>query len=246
MLFRVSVAPSSSATLDTLSPTSTLADYYLTPVARSYQGNDWQRVGGKYAQHLEITCAASDCDLTIPALPLLPEGKFVLMPFVHSISDRAEVSRFYQQTTFGPTMAMINGWDYTSPMENEMAAWVKNQMNEATTPITSHRAFFREKINGELEYWEEGVNLDQWRKQMFKTRNFCDAGARWTKYAFSTDDYGQYITATSQGDGTYLITDELGFPRTVNAWIREDTETPIGEGSFQVNWHVSENLGGRV
>jgi len=157
MLFRVTAA-SETADLSTLSSTSSLSDFNMVPVSRSYHGKNWQRVAGAYAQDLSVACSSGQCSLAIPTLPQLEVGKFVLMPFANSLetNDRASVSRFFHRTTFGPTLAMINSWDYNVDLFSEMSSWVKDQVDEAISPITSHREFFRKRVNGGESFiaWE--------------------------------------------------------------------------------------------
>ena len=108
VLLRITKAPNSNSTLDHFSRSSQFQDYRIVPVARSYAGFDWERVEGPYAQSLNSTCHENTCILDIPALANLEYGKFYLMSFAHSLPDKAVVSRFFQQTTFGPTLEMIN------------------------------------------------------------------------------------------------------------------------------------------
>jgi hypothetical protein len=95
--------------------------------------------------------------LNIPILPGLDYGKFYLMPFTHSLTDEATVSRFFQQTTFGPTLDMINSWDYESNIETAMASWIESQID--ATPATYHREYFRARVRGPLRYNSDVSNI---------------------------------------------------------------------------------------
>lgn len=245
LLVRVSTR-SDIADLDAISSSSKLSDYNIVPIARSYQGGDWQRSAGPYAQELELSCpeSSSVCDLQIPILPQLPEGRFVLMPFQYSVEDdRALVSRFFHQTTFGPTMSMIDDWDYSADSSSaEMAKWVKDQMDTSITPMTIHRQFLRERFNGQLEEDEEDPSGS--RKQMFKVRNPCDAGSRWLLYSFSSDDKGEELTVTQMPDGSYALSVN-GVLRTVVSQWKDEFYNDIGTGVFSINWRLDETVGGR-
>jgi len=258
MLFRVT-AVSEAGDLSSLNKASNLADFHMAPVARSYDGKDWQRTAGAYAQDLEISCASAECILNIPALPNLKDGRFVLLPLenplLHESAEyvaRASVSRFFQRNTFGPTLAMIDDWNYgAASMASEMASWVKNQINATVTSITSHREFFRKRVNGELEREEEaGISSSSSRKQMFKVRNPCDAGSRWTTYTFSTDDYDRYIDVSVHPDGGYLIREMEGgiatVARTIVSEWKDEEGNDLGAGTFKVEDKMDEFLGGRV
>lgn len=244
LLVRVTTR-SDTADLDSISSSSSLSDYNMVPIARSYQGGDWQRSAGPYAQELEVTCPESNpaCDLHIPILPKLQEGRFVLMPFQYSLdSDRALVSRFFHQTTFGPTMSMIDDWDYSADdLSAEMAKWVKDQMDTSITPMTSHREFLRRRLNGELEEEEEDPEAS--RRQLFKVRNPCDAGSRWVLYSFSADDKGQELTVTQLSVESYALY-VGGVLRTIVSQWKDEYYNDIGPGVFEISWTLDDMVGG--
>lgn len=229
VLVRVTAA-TDTADLNNISVNSGIEDYNIVPIARSYDNGVWKRAAGPYAQKLVISSCSSACDLNIPILSNLDAGRFIMMPFEHSISDEAKVSRFFQQTSFGPTMAMINSWNYGRNLFNEMASWVKNQMNKNTTPLTSHREYFRKRVEGALEREEEMSQYGD-EKQMFKVRSPCKAGSRWTQYAFAIDDYGEELTVTKRNDGSWLV-EVMGVPRTVMSTWKDSEGSNIGAGTF--------------
>jgi len=80
---------------------------------------------------------------------------------VSSLSDAHIISRFLQQATFGPTLNDINNIQNinsnigTIPsnaalLNQPYAAfrnWISEQVNTTITPISSHRAYFRERSN---------------------------------------------------------------------------------------------------
>ena len=80
---------------------------------------------------------------------------------VSSLSDSHIISRFLQQATFGPTLDDINNIQNinsnigTIPsnaalLNQPYAAfrnWISEQVNTTITPISSHRAYFRERSN---------------------------------------------------------------------------------------------------
>jgi hypothetical protein len=108
-------------------------------VARSYSNNNWERVAGPYAQSLSVSCSGSNCDLNLPSVNGLDNGKFYLMAFSHSLNTRQRNARFLEQVTFGATNANLNSFS------GSYANYIKNQMNISPT---LHRAYFRERVEG--------------------------------------------------------------------------------------------------
>jgi hypothetical protein len=200
-------------------------DYYIVPVARSYNSNNWERVAGPYATELSIS---NCCSLSIPNLSSVSSsdnGKFILMSFSHSASNKEEVSRFFQQTTFGPDMNMINSWNYGGVMTREMGKWLKSQMDKDETPITSHRAFFRQRANFPLP--------NALAMQFRRPRHPCARYARWREYSFTPDEYLTLLNV-SRWNGQYLLRVD-GVPRTVVSTWKEEEEgqnLPLGDFEF--------------
>ncbi len=220
MLFRITASGDES--LDDVSRTSNLADYYIVPVARSESGSgDWERVAGPYAQDLTVSaCGSTACQVSIPVLPNLDEGKFILMSFANSKTDREEVSRFFHQTTFGPTMDMIDSFNYSGDLNANMASWVHDQMY--SVPMTSHREYFRQRLDGSLRGWIEEPDEEHEEIQMLKVKNPCDVGSRWIDFSFTNDDYGESFEVTQRNEGDYLITVD-NVPRTVvSEWVDDN------------------------
>ena len=226
VLLRVT-AKTSDANLSNIRRSSINEDYYMVPVARSYNNGNWERVAGPYAQDLSIT---NCCDLVIPRLPNLATGKFILISFDHGVSSQEEVSRFFQQTTFGPNLSMINSWNYGNAMDREMGKWLSSQMDESQTPVTSHRAFFRERVDAAMSHQSADV--------FKRPRNPCAKHARWAEYSFTDDDYGFSISATDW-NGQVLISvgwvDETLYPRTVMSYsdwmdVYDQVTLPVGPG----------------
>ena len=67
-----------------------------------------------------------------------------------ALNNEKSVARFLQQATFGPTLSTINQFpginsnDLNDSPYSNYATWIQQQIN---LPITSHRAFFRERSN---------------------------------------------------------------------------------------------------
>jgi len=221
-------------------------------VARSYSGFSWERVAGTYAHDLEVTSCTTGpgaCSLQIPnVLNDLDnsnnvESKFILMSFTHSLSSQEQVSRFYQQTTFGPTKQMIDSWNYNAPtVGSEMANWVKSQMDETQTPSTLHRSYYRKHLDRTAVF--EGGSPDgqlRWNDH-YHPRHPCSQYARWREYSFTVDDYYQPVVATPYGAQWLLSV--RGVPRTLVSQWKNDLGHNIGQGQFLVCWHPEEVLNG--
>lgn len=232
MIFRIT-ASKEDVSLDTLSRSSNLVDYNMVPVSRSYNGGDWERVAGPYAQDLAISACDdnSSCKLVIPLLPNLNEGKYILMSFQHSINAKEEVSRFLHQATFGPTVEMIDGFDYNS-LPDAMASFVSSQIY--STPATYHREYFRKRIDGYVSSAEETQEYGE--SPMLKARNPCDKGSRWAEFAFSADDYGKDVEVTARSSGDFLVS-VGGVPRTIMSQWKNTDEIDLRTGQ---NWYMSK------
>jgi len=231
----VRVSPrTNNANMNDIQRNSSNEDYYIVPVARSYNNKKWEKVSGPYVQDLSIS---NCCNLNIPNLPDLPtNGKFLLMSFSHSATDKEKVARFFHQTTFGPTLDMINSWNYNNGLEKEMGNWLKTQMDEDQTPTTSHRAFFRERLDFPLH----NANANRYRRP----RHPCDQYSRWRDYSFVAEDYDDEIVV-SNWNGKYLIK-VGGEPRTVvSSWKDEDNQN-LRLGSWKFCWSTEEKVDGEV
>jgi hypothetical protein len=89
-------------------------EQYLTPIARSFQGQDWDISAGKYASRLALDCIINPylCRLDISSVDNLRAGAtlFRLTTFDlpnYEYSDKDIIARFLEQAMFGPTMDTI-------------------------------------------------------------------------------------------------------------------------------------------
>ena len=149
-----------------------------TPVGRSYDGNDWEVSAGYFSARVSIDACYEGlyCHVTLPALPTPLEGQeahvYMLSSFQHSISPQAQVARFLEQATFGPTLEEIQ-----STTSDAFHSWIESQI---THPPSSHREFYRQRTNPK---WE------------FPTYNgavgpgACEVHSRWRTYALTSRDY---------------------------------------------------------
>ncbi len=217
------------------------ADYNIVPVARSYNDRNWERVAGPYAQDLiTLDC----CSLEIPNLRMKKNnndddgGKLLLLSFSHELSSKEEVSRFFGHVTFGPTMKMINDWNYGSSSSNddemqiEMAKWLQNQMNDEITNPTYHRVYFRKRLD--FSTYKENM----FYKDVYHTvrpRHPCEQFARWRRFSFTMDDVmnrGDKLTV-STWNGQILLSMN-GIPRTVVSTFQDRSGANINPGNYTI------------
>lgn len=113
------------------------------PIARSYDGNGWEKTAGAFSQSLpKPDCSSGSTSCTIFDLPPPESNKrYVLTSYIHNgFGDMAEASRFLEQSTFGPTRDTINKLHSGG---NKYREWVYDQVYNV--PMTSHREWFRRR-----------------------------------------------------------------------------------------------------
>jgi len=116
------------------------------PVARSFDGGDWEIAAGPLAQTLPSpTCSSSVCTLVgLPPPDTEQDEMYVLTSFSHTgFGEEAEAARFLEQATFGPTRAAINS--LVSSGGDKYKMWIKDQVENV--PMSSHREYYRRRAN---------------------------------------------------------------------------------------------------
>jgi hypothetical protein len=118
-------------------------------VFRSYNALKWKKSAGDYASLSPPNCF--DGGFCNVSLPLLRNGsRYQITSFnTPSYTAKDEIARFLEQTTFGPTLADIATFD-TANLQLSFANWIKTQ--QTTVPLTSHREFFRRRLNARYEF----------------------------------------------------------------------------------------------
>jgi len=177
----------------------------LKPVGRSYSGNDWENYSGPYGASPFDCSSGSSCQIS-PPVP--PEGNtYILKTYATpSFTTKETSARFLEKGTFGPRRSEIDS--FTSPEE-----WVSTQLKMST--ITSHRAFFRERVT----HW----HTESTYHNLLHTEP-CNEGARYRKYAFIPTDNDRFIKIeTSTVNASKAILSIDGVTRTI-------ADKPIGWG----------------
>ncbi len=145
------------------------------PVARSYDGKDWELTAGPHVNSLSRpSCASNAC--TFPDLPAPQEGYDYVL---HSYESRPnagspthDAAKFLEQATFGQLRSDV---DLLAPAL-DYAKWIKDQVDE--TPLY-HREFFR-KHAPTHEY--------PFNAAAPGPETACHEGSHWRRYALSARD----------------------------------------------------------
>ena len=145
-----------SATLCTLTKSVTSdfsGETILIPVARSFDNNPWEHAAGEQAVSTlgtkDILCYNVGCQLDL--LDLKPGEEYILSSSSHSLSESNEYARFLETATFGTTQADLDSF-LASPMivQDDIIDWLSSQMNISETPLSSHREYWRKRINSRV------------------------------------------------------------------------------------------------
>ena len=123
-----------------------------------------------------------------------------------------------------------------------MASWVKEQMDQFQTPMTSHRAYFRQNLDRAAVFEGGSPNGLLRHNDHFHPRHPCEKNARWREYSFTVDDYNVPLTVSMYA-GQFLISVN-GIPRTLVAQWKNDFGQYIGTGQYIFCWHPEEVLYG--
>ena len=152
----------------------------VAPVARSYDGNAWEKSAGEFATQLfqgsEFGDYAAGTQMILPALGA--GEQYYLTSYSHSISQEDSVARLLETATFGSTATELAAWDKGDVTEATVSEWIQEQIEK---PMTSHREYFRRRVNPRLPN----------PRQIGRSDHPCDGLTRWRKYSFSKKD-GKY------------------------------------------------------
>jgi len=205
---------------------SLVSNHKSIPIARSYDGGDWEASGGFLASRLNApTCSDDDarrtCTFANNGLPPQEAGEsYVLSYYEHNgFGPDAEAARFLEQTTFGGNKEDIASIRSST---NNYEAWLTEQMSPSI--MTSHREYFRRRLNKDSEYSSYHSGPGPWTP--------CDSSNKpniqWRSFALSErdgitshqSDISKYLSVREQNGvgtgGPYLWLVE-GMVRTVTA-----------------------------
>ncbi len=202
LLLRVT-AKKDDVDLDAFTLDASTTDYTIVPIARTYSRKDWTQIAGPYAEKsTTIFCAegAKNCKVKFPLKTDTLGSDFRV--YIMSLSNanvmtfREQLSRFLTQATFGPTKSDLDNWPYVQK-PGSFGNWIKAQMSLARTPMTSHRAYYRERMDHGMK-WERVLGAN------FRPQHPCDQYSRWRDYALTGHDYGLPLKIEAF-EGKYLM-----------------------------------------
>jgi len=170
----------------------------MAPVARSYDGNDWEISPGRFSS-ISMICESEECILQLPLLG--DDEEYAVYESSHTLPRKDEVARFLEQTTFGTTLAEINSFDSTTDLNALFATYIDDQMHNQ--PISLHRTYFRERAVYHLN----------WPHPIARPYHPCEADTRYRRYAFTGKDKNRRLQVKAV-NGKYLLSVD-GEPRTM-------------------------------
>ena len=167
------VTPGTLCTLWTSQTSEDGNKSFYIPVGRSYDGNDWERAAGKY-DTLSWDCSAGDGTCLV-TLPDTDTQVYRLTSYLHTLTAEQTSARFFERASFGPTSGLLS----VATNEANMASWIQTQFDTTVTPMTSHREYFRKRLNPRsLEVYKYGRSGP----------HPCDVNSRWRSFAFTRKD----------------------------------------------------------
>ena len=208
ILAKVVKAHPSAPELNSANKNSKSSDFHIVPLARAVNKKKWQNVAGKFGIRTRVTKCNGDrvCTVSISKDKTRAKKRYVLMTFKYSAkSFDEELSRFFMQSTFGPTRDMIKDWKFERN-KNGMARWVHEQVTNVTA--TKHRVYWRERLDDDTK-WFNGVN-----NMNAVPMHPCSAFSKWRNVTFDHFDYAMSFHVSKLPDGRTLIS-KNGLPRTV-------------------------------
>jgi hypothetical protein len=133
-------------------------------------------------------------------------------------STKDEIARFLEQATFGQTLADIATFTTISNLQLAFANRIKTQ--QTTVPLTSHRAYYRRRMNARYEF----------ASVVGAVTHPCQKGTRYRRFLFAFKDYGKVVTLQTIGNFTNVIMD--GFVRTVASGrvVASSGRVPLPDG----------------
>ena len=151
--FMLKIATTTLCALNKAITSPETGDVTLIPIARSYDGNEWEQAAGEYASSLftdnGILCYDEGCQVNLPVLG--DNSQYLLSTSAHSLSEKDEYARFLETTTFGITESQLDEFEASSmSVEEKITSWLSDQMNTTSVPMTSHRKFWRKGVNNRV------------------------------------------------------------------------------------------------
>lgn len=208
----------------------------LKPIGRSYNGHNWESYANDVYSTMPFDCTSSGTACRVRLVPPGAGRAYFLMSYSNpNLSGRNANARFLEKGTFGPTKAELD--TFVSPVD-----WVRNQLSDQL-PITSHRAFFRQR----LTHWHSEPSF-----HTLLHTGPCMEGARYRKYTFLHTDTDRMLKiATSPNNSSKLVLSVDGDVRTIvngpatcHSW--SGTGPTIPNGEYEICWNPLEGVNGET
>ncbi len=229
--------PTNTTKITTISNNSPGSDYTVTPVGRSYGNKSrkhriWEDVPGKYQGNFELISAEKTyCRVRFKETDNI--GSYFLITFGYNPTSFDKLlSRFFMQTTFGPTKALLSEFANSYSQDDAgMINWVKDQMDVDTFPPTKHREYFRKKADYVTFNNEIGFSN-------VEVQHPCVGYSRWRDYAFNSDDAQKAFDVYYMGPAQFLVVID-GIARTVMTDFRSTDQLYQGAGFYEFSKYRS-------
>ena len=199
----LTVTPSVAGMLCSLNEVQSNADgsedKSVIPIARSYEGHQWESSAGDLATNIfkdvngqpECLPDGSSCTVLLPALPDPATQRYALTSYEYSPPRKDQIARALGRLTFGATpkdLSLHDKAEWDADTELYLAQFIQEQMNEQQTPMSSHREYFRKRANPKLTHATRGGRPD----------HPCDPYSRWRRYSFIRHDRETLLTDTKK------------------------------------------------
>jgi hypothetical protein len=192
-------------------------------MARSYHGNNWEVAPGPLAL---TAFNVNATDLLLPNLPIdAPNDRYVILSKDGTSSDRKQIAKFLELTTFGPKKSEIDAlasdgtWSTTASAKR--ATYLRNQMD---LPKTSHREYYRKRTNTKWDATSQAARSD----------HPCNINSRWRKYSYVPQDRYHAITETYIFTTFETVKSEVNYTTTL---YEADSAANVKYGVGGVFWN---------
>ena len=216
----------------------------IAPVARSYDGRAWEPSAGDFAERLLHNTEFGDYNTgTQLNLPELSAGeKYYLTSYSYDIDEESEVARLLESATFGTRAEDLLSWNKGIATADAASQWIQEQINK---PMTSHRDFFRRRVNPRFPN----------PRSIGRSDHPCNSLTRWRAFTFSNKDgdlwwHRQSLIASFKEGDVHVTIKLNGHLRTVvpPGSIVFDNQDYMFEYNteYQMCHRPEEKSGGRV
>ncbi|KAL7542550.1 hypothetical protein ACHAXR_011864 [Thalassiosira sp. AJA248-18] len=189
----------------------------LIPLARSYNGQNWEPAPGPLASPADDVNATN---ILLPD-PQDPSDEYVILSKNGTMGNRTqlEIAKFLELATFGPKKSEIDALE-GSWGAAKRAQYVRAQMD---LPATSHR-----------EYWRKRTN-SKWDATAMPARSDhpCSPNSKWRKYSYIRQDRFNTITGQYIYTQYETVPEEANLVYTIYEADRDNDVNSHGSGSFR-------------